>query len=105
MKEIEKWMNDCKCIYFSFDRVSDNINEFKLITINDIPKHNSIGFTPGFYGYIEDEISYCWIDLINCKTIRNDYDDSIIPKIFEYNRNEWISKKRKEKLLKICHQR
>ena len=103
MKEIEEWFNDCKFIYFSFNldiEPTNKINEFRVIEESEIPIHMPNKYISGLYGYVEKGISYCWLDLINCKI---GYVHSIIPYVFEFNRTDWIKKKRKKKLENIIN--
>jgi len=105
MKEIEEWFYDCKFIYFSFNldiEPTNKINEFRIIAESEIPKIPN-KYISGFYGYVEKGISYCWLDLINCNIIMTDYDHSIIPSVFEFNRTDWIKNKRKKKLENIIN--
>jgi len=108
MTEIEEWIKDCNIIHFTFNSTVEpigKVQEFKLITEYDIPDHDTRCYLPGFYGYVsEDGISHCWIDLKECKTVTNNPSDNIIKNVFDFNRNKWISKKRKRKLLNILKQ-
>lgn len=97
MTEIEEWKKDLKFVYFSYNLFvspSWEIIEVKQVQESEVSYHTK----DGFYSIERKGIMYCWIDFKKCKHF---YGYQILDDVFKFNRNEWLIKKRKEKLKKI----
>lgn len=97
----EEWIKDNPYIYYEINfyiSPIDKIVKFNKLNKDELPYINS----NGFYGFEENGIMKTWID--NTMFFRNVPSYELlkeISKAYEFNKTEWLIKKRIEKINKI----